>query len=200
MPYCSVMASSQNDSAISAVTTSMIPASTKPLSTTVSQGERSRSKSNSPRTAQSPGYAALSASEQAAEDLENVAAVAQAQASIVPDSGSDGLSMSDAGYESDSMGSASVSLTSSVRHYRFENGRRYHRFREGTYNFPNDESEQERELMKHVMMVNLCQTLHFAPLGENPGEILDLGTGIGAWAVESESYPRSSPREGSGRR
>jgi hypothetical protein len=97
--------------------------------------------------------------------------------------------MSDAGYESDSMGSVSVSLTSSVRHYRFENGRRYHRFREGTYNFPNDESEQERELMKHAMMVNLCQTLHFAPLGENPGEILDLGTGIGVWAMESESYP-----------
>jgi hypothetical protein len=45
----------------------------------------------------------------------------------------------------------------------FENGRRYHRFREGAYNFPNDESEQEREDMKHAMM-----------LEESPGWSIDL--------------------------
>lgn len=47
----------------------------------------------------------------------------------------------DAGYESDGNTAASTSLADSVRDYIFENGRRYHRFREGRYNFPNDDVE-----------------------------------------------------------
>ena len=73
----------------------------------------------------------------------------------------------DDGYESNGPQSASTSLASTVYNYSFENGRRYHKFREGAYNFPNDDSEQEREDMKHAMVVNLCQVLHFAPL-KNP--------------------------------
>ena len=69
----------------------------------------------------------------------------------------------------------------------YENGRRYHRFREGTYNFPNDDVEQEREDMKHAMVKLLCsQKLHFAPIGDYPQEVLDVGTGTGIWAIESE--------------
>jgi hypothetical protein len=93
---------------------------------------------------------------------------------------------SDAGYESDSLSSGSTSLSSSVREYAFENGRRYHKFREGRYNFPNDDVEQEREDMKHSMIAMLCQRLHFAPIGEYPQEILDIGTGTGSWAIESK--------------
>ena len=131
-------------------------------------------------------YEQLSVAEQKAQDLENHAALAQAQEEIDIDSGFD--SQSDAGYESDSMGgSVTTSLASSVRDYAFENGRRYHRFREGAYNFPNDDSEQEREDMKHAMVVNICQTLHFAPIGPNPQNVLDMGTGTGIWAIESES-------------
>jgi hypothetical protein len=117
------------------------------------------------------------------EDLE---AVQQAEegGSIVVDS--DDLA-TDAGYESDARSSASSSLASSIRNYAFENGRRYHKFREGRYNFPNDDPEQEREDMKHAMLKMLCQTLHFAPLGGLPQEILDIGTGTGIWAIESES-------------
>lgn len=117
------------------------------------------------------------------EDLE---AVAQAEegGSIVVDSDDMGT---DAGYESDSRSSASTSLASSVRDYAFENGRRYHKFREGRYNFPNDDVEQEREDMKHAMVKMLCQQLHFAPIGDHPQEILDVGTGTGIWAIESES-------------
>jgi hypothetical protein len=135
-------------------------------------------------------YEQLSADEQAAQDLENNAAVRQAQDEIDIDSGLDsGMDgASDAGYETDSLnGSGSTSLASSIRDYAFENGRRYHRFREGAYNFPNDDSEQEREDMKHAMMVNLCQTLHFAPIGQYPQNVLDMGTGTGIWAIESES-------------
>jgi hypothetical protein len=94
---------------------------------------------------------------------------------------------SDAGYESDSASRASTSICSTVRDYEFENNRRYHRFQEGRYQFPNDEPEQEREDMKHAMVVHLCQgKLHYAPL-ENPQKILDVGTGTGIWAIDSKN-------------
>jgi ribosomal protein L11 methylase PrmA len=93
---------------------------------------------------------------------------------------------SDAGYESDSASRASTSICSTVRDYEFENNRRYHRFREGRYQFPNDEPEQEREDMKHAMVVHLCQgKLHYAPL-ESPQKILDIGTGTGIWSIDSK--------------
>ena len=128
---------------------------------------------------------ALCPSAQAALDFENEDAAAQAQNFIDIDSGADTQSFSDAGYETDSLGSASTSLSSSVRDYAFENGRRYHKFREGSYNFPNDDSEQDREDMKHAMVVNLCQRLHFAPIDRGAAlNILDIGTGTGIWAIE----------------
>ena len=77
----------------------------------------------------------------------------------------------DDGYVSDAPQSASTSVASTMYNYSFENGRRYHKFREGAYNFPNDDSEQEREDMKHAMVVNLCQVLHFAPL-KNPQRVI----------------------------
>jgi hypothetical protein len=96
----------------------------------------------------------------------------------------------DDGYASASDGSstASTSISSSIRDYNFENRRRYHKFKEGSYFLPNDDIEQEREYMKHAMVMNLCDgRLHYAPL-ENPQKILDVGTGIGVWAIESEFH------------
>ncbi|KAI1401491.1 S-adenosyl-L-methionine-dependent methyltransferase [Hypoxylon fuscum] len=102
----------------------------------------------------------------------------------------DDESMTDAGYESDSVTSASTSVSSSIWDFSFENGRRYHKFREGRYNFPNDDVEQEREDMKHCMVKMMCQQLHFAPIGKNPQQILDIGTGTGIWAIEmGDAYP-----------
>jgi hypothetical protein len=93
---------------------------------------------------------------------------------------------SDDGYETDGASSASTSVTSSIRDYAFENSRRYHKFQEGRYQFPNDDLEQEREDMKHAMVVHLCNgKLHFAPL-DNPQTILDIGTGTGIWAIDSK--------------
>lgn len=41
--------------------------------------------------------------------------------------------------------------------------------------------------MKHAMIKMLCgNELFFAPIGNNPQEILDMGTGTGIWAIESE--------------
>ncbi|KAH8591880.1 S-adenosyl-L-methionine-dependent methyltransferase [Bisporella sp. PMI_857] len=95
-------------------------------------------------------------------------------------------SVSDAGesgYKTDSVASVSASISSSVRDFPFENGRRYHRFREGSYNFPNDDSEQEREDMKHAMMANLYGVQN----------ILDMGTGTGIWVMEmGDLYPAAT--------
>lgn len=44
----------------------------------------------------------------------------------------------------DSTLSSSASLSSSVRDHSFEFGRRYHRYQDGKYAFPNDKPEQER--------------------------------------------------------
>lgn len=97
----------------------------------------------------------------------------------------------DDGYEDDNSSGHSMSLESGVRDYAFENGRRYHKYREGRYVFPNDDSEQDREDMKHSMIVNLCGgKLHFAPIGENPQNIIDLGTGTGIWVIDmGDEYP-----------
>ncbi|KAI2469739.1 S-adenosyl-L-methionine-dependent methyltransferase [Annulohypoxylon bovei var. microspora] len=105
----------------------------------------------------------------------------------------DNLSVTDAGYESDTATTASTSVSSSIWDFSFENGRRYHKFREGRYNFPNDDVEQEREDMKHAMLKLLCQRLHFAPIENSAHEILDLGTGTGIWAIEmGDAYPSAN--------
>lgn len=185
------------DSAISVTTTSVNASSAKhPLQPIYTSNDPTKPNSNSPHTPTLISYHELTPAEREARDLENTAAVEQAQNEIDIDSGADARSIysSESGYGSDTLGSPSTSLASGVRDYAFENGHRYHKFREGTYNFPNEESEQDREEMKHAMMVNLCQSLHFAPLGENPQQILDMGTGTGAWAIESECFVPSLVR------
>ncbi|KAF4862724.1 Secondary metabolism regulator LAE1 [Colletotrichum siamense] len=98
----------------------------------------------------------------------------------------------DAGFSTDDSSTQSTSLSSSVRDYNFENKRRYHKFKEGRYLFPNDDLEQEREDMKHAMILHLCDgALHNAPL-KNPQKILDTGTGTGIWAIDmGDEYPEA---------
>ncbi|KAK4199611.1 S-adenosyl-L-methionine-dependent methyltransferase [Triangularia verruculosa] len=113
-------------------------------------------------------------------DQGQAAAEQAEEGSIIVDSDDMGT---DDGYGTDTNTTASTSLAESVRDYIYENGRRYHKFREGRYNFPNDDVEQQREDMKHQMVKMLCGRLFFAPI-ERPHEILDIGTGTGIWAIE----------------
>ncbi|KAK0718886.1 S-adenosyl-L-methionine-dependent methyltransferase [Apiosordaria backusii] len=113
-------------------------------------------------------------------DQEQQAVEQAEEGSIIVDS--DDLGTDD-GYGTDTNTTASTSLAESVREFIYENGRRYHKFREGRYNFPNDDVEQQREDMKHQMVKMLCGQLFFAPI-ERPQEILDIGTGTGIWAIE----------------
>lgn len=142
------------------------PAATSPPAAEQGQGQKQDSpekQSSSPRTPQPP----LSPGE--------------AQNAIEADVAA---GVSDDGYETDTNSASSTSLSSTVRDYVFENNRRYHKFKEGRYLMPNDEPEQEREDMKHAMVVNLCNgRLHAAPL-DNPQRIIDIGTGTGIWAID----------------
>ncbi|KAL7272144.1 hypothetical protein RUND412_005062 [Rhizina undulata] len=93
---------------------------------------------------------------------------------------------SDDGYSS-GFSSDTSSLITAARNYVFENGRRYHGYKEGKYYFPNDEAEQDRmDLMHHCCLLALRGELFACPLGKDfpPQRILDVGTGTGIWAID----------------
>lgn len=83
--------------------------------------------------------------------------------------------------------------TTGVWQHVYENGRRYHLYKYGRYPIANDDIEQKREDMKHAMMLELTNgKLYFAPIGDNPKKILDIGTGTGIWAVEmGDKFPQA---------
>jgi SAM-dependent methyltransferase len=85
----------------------------------------------------------------------------------------------------------SISVTSSIYAYRYENGRRYHAFRDGNYLLPNDETEQDRmDLDHHIYSLVLNDRLFRAPIGSHPQRVLDLGTGTGMWAIDfADDHP-----------
>jgi len=86
---------------------------------------------------------------------------------------------------------STASLTESVRAYRYENGRRYHAFKDGKYPIPNDEPEQERvDIIHHIYLLMLDGKLVRAPIDDGIQRILDIGTGTGIWAIDvAETYP-----------
>ncbi|KAL1970966.1 hypothetical protein VTN77DRAFT_2800 [Rasamsonia byssochlamydoides] len=83
------------------------------------------------------------------------------------------------------------SLSSSIRNYKYENGRRYHAYHEGAYIVPNDEKEQDRmDLVHHIYLLLLGGELFLSPIDEKPQRVLDLGTGTGIWAIQfADEYP-----------
>jgi SAM-dependent methyltransferase len=92
----------------------------------------------------------------------------------------------------DGASTASTSLRSSVLHYEWKHGRRYHAYHAGAYNFPNDEREQDRlDMIHHVYYRALGDRLFLAPVDLDAGlRVLDIGTGTGMWAIHlGDEYP-----------
>ncbi|KAF8250897.1 S-adenosyl-L-methionine-dependent methyltransferase [Wilcoxina mikolae CBS 423.85] len=88
--------------------------------------------------------------------------------------------------------SETFSVSSSIYDYRYENGRTYHRYRDGAYMLPNDEEliDQDRlDLVHHMYLIILEGRLTLAPI-ENPKRVLDVGTGTGLWVCDlGDSLP-----------
>jgi SAM-dependent methyltransferase len=102
----------------------------------------------------------------------------------------------DSFYDSDGTNSTS-SISSSILHYREENGRTYHAYKDGKYVMPNDEREQDRlDLQHHLFLLTFDNKLYLSPAGRDGRRlrnVLDIGTGTGIWAVDfADEFPETS--------
>ncbi|KAI9770919.1 MAG: hypothetical protein M1840_002623 [Geoglossum simile] len=87
---------------------------------------------------------------------------------------------------------STYSLTPSIANYPTENGRRYHKYHEGSYLYPNDDIENERLELQYRLLKNVYGgKSYFAPIHE-PKKILDIGTGTGTWCIEiADHFPNA---------
>ncbi|KAK8437821.1 S-adenosyl-L-methionine-dependent methyltransferase [Phyllosticta citricarpa] len=61
-----------------------------------------------------------------------------------------------------------TSLTPSILDYRYEHGRRYHAYKDGTYHLPNDEVEADRlDLQHHLFRLTTDDALYLSTLPTN---------------------------------
>ncbi|KAG7403323.1 putative methyltransferase tdiE [Fusarium oxysporum f. sp. rapae] len=110
------------------------------------------------------------------------------------------LDDNDAGDQDSSLGdetaSSTASLRSSILDYRHENGRTYHRFKDGKYNLPNDEQENDRLDLQHNLFLltfdnKLGLTLPNLP-DSKVERVLDVSTGTGIWAIDfADDHPEA---------
>ncbi|KAI3538870.1 methyltransferase domain-containing protein [Colletotrichum abscissum] len=87
-----------------------------------------------------------------------------------------------------SLASSTTSVASSILEYRIENGRTYHKYKDGKYNLPNDGKEINRLDLQHNLFIRTFDDrLGTAPPNardSNVRRVLDVGTGSGIWAID----------------
>jgi ubiquinone/menaquinone biosynthesis C-methylase UbiE len=91
-----------------------------------------------------------------------------------------------------SISSSTASLSESVLEFRKIHGRTFHNFRTDTeYWGPNDEKHNDYLDLNHEMLLlTMDNKLYYAPIGQNPQRVLDVGTGTGIWAIDfAEQHP-----------
>ena len=97
----------------------------------------------------------------------------------------------DSAYNDGSFQSDTTSLLSHITKYRYENNRRYHGYKDGEYWGPNDEKQNNQlDIAHHLYLLTMGDRLFLAPIGDNPQNVLDVGTGTGIWAMDfADQYP-----------
>jgi SAM-dependent methyltransferase len=94
------------------------------------------------------------------------------------------------------LASSTTSIGSSILKYREENGRTYHAYKDGVYNFPNDEPEKDRlDLQHHQFTLTFKGKLCTAPIATEKKlhRVLDIGTGTGIWAIDfADEHPETA--------
>ncbi|KFY44981.1 hypothetical protein V494_01234 [Pseudogymnoascus sp. VKM F-4513 (FW-928)] len=97
----------------------------------------------------------------------------------------------DSAYDSGSFRSDTTSLLSHITKYRYENNRRYHSYKDGEYWGPNDEKQNNQlDIAHHLFLLTMGDRLFLAPIGDNPQNVLDVGTGTGIWAMDfADQFP-----------
>ncbi|KAH8684141.1 S-adenosyl-L-methionine-dependent methyltransferase [Ilyonectria robusta] len=96
----------------------------------------------------------------------------------------------------DDAASSTASIGSSILRYREENGRTYHAYKDGQYLLPNDTREQDRlDLQHHLFLLTFDNKMHLSPAGSDGKKlrnVLDVGTGTGAWALDfADEHPET---------
>ncbi|PGH12816.1 hypothetical protein AJ79_04040 [Helicocarpus griseus UAMH5409] len=101
---------------------------------------------------------------------------------------------SDSAYGDSASSAYTESMRSSMLQSVQENGRGYHKYRDGQYFIPEDEREQERLDMQHEIFLRMMnRKLYHAPLSRNIQNVLDLGTGTGIWAIDfADEFPSAT--------
>ncbi|KAH9218270.1 S-adenosyl-L-methionine-dependent methyltransferase [Leptodontidium sp. 2 PMI_412] len=104
-------------------------------------------------------------------------------------------------YENDSAlrgegnASSTASINSNITKYREENGRTYHAYKDGKYQYPNDERENDRlNLQHHLCNLTFDGKLFTAPIPKEKRlhRVLDIGTGTGIWAIDfADEHPET---------
>ncbi|KAK3954202.1 S-adenosyl-L-methionine-dependent methyltransferase [Pseudoneurospora amorphoporcata] len=89
--------------------------------------------------------------------------------------------------------SSTASISSSILNYRTLNGRTYHSdsVTDGEYWGPNDKKHLEAlEIYHEAIELMLDHKLHMAPIKSNIQRAIDIGTGLGFWAIDfADKYP-----------
>ncbi|OHE94895.1 methyltransferase domain-containing protein [Colletotrichum orchidophilum] len=95
-----------------------------------------------------------------------------------------------------SIASSTSTVAASILESRLENGRTYHKYKEGKYWVPNDEREKDRlDIVHNLYLLTFDYYLGNAPPAREDskvGRVLDVGTGTGLWAIEfGEDHPEA---------
>ncbi|KAJ1324509.1 methyltransferase domain-containing protein [Microdochium nivale] len=94
----------------------------------------------------------------------------------------------------ESIASSTASLSASILEYRTLHGRTYHSERgEGQSWNPNDAQHDEAmDILHHMSTLMQDGKLYLAELGDNVGQVLDVGCGTGIWAIDfADQHPES---------